>query len=562
MGRHAATPPDHEIPHHSTSRRRLDPRVVVAAAVALLLVAGGVVWWAVGSSGGSDAASCTTRTTVRVTVAPELQAVAQDVLAAPVHYGKGGCAAAQVRAERPLQTVGELQALSGTSVPDVWVPDSSLWLVRVDATPLKADGSMASSPVVMATSRAAAASLGWADQAPTWGGAVRQLLGAGHAFVVGDLGSSARELTAATAVTGSLGAGADQEVLQALLALGRTPGNTPEDALQAGVAGDVTAPLFPATEQDVIAAAHETKGSQLVAIYPSDGSPTLDYPVTRVGRPGDRRQPAVDAVVRALTSRAARDRVLAAGFRAADGAAPPDAGDATGTRSAAPGTVPVDGSAVAQLAAHVAALAQPSRLLTVIDVSTSMIAPAAGGTRVSLARDAAKSALTLLPDTYSVGLWTFAFHVDGDRDYLERVPLRALDTDVGGTVQRDALNQQLDALPAELTPGGTGLYDTTLAAVRAARDQYESGSVSSVVLLTDGKDDDDAAGISLQGLVDTLKGEADVNRPVKVIAVGLGPDADLDALKQIADATGGTSYSAQNPADLQSVLFDALRRRG
>jgi Ca-activated chloride channel family protein len=86
--------------------------------------------------------------------------------------------------------------------------------------------------------------------------------------------------------------------------------------------------------------------------------------------------------------------------------------------------------------------------------------------------------------------------------------------------------------------------------------------VSSVVLLTDGADDDAASGISLQGLLDTVRGEADPDRPVQVIAVGIGPDVDPEALRQIADATGGASYSAKDPADPPSVLFDALRSRG
>ena len=59
-----------------------------------------------------------------------------------------------------------------------------------------------------------------------------------------------------------------------------------------------------------------------------------------------------------------------------------------------------------------------------------------------------------------------------------------------------------------------------------------------------------------------MSSEADPARPVKVIGIALGPDADLDALKQIATATGGAAYSAVDENDLQSVLFDALRRRG
>ena len=98
--------------------------------------------------------------------------------------------------------------------------------------------------------------------------------------------------------------------------------------------------------------------------------------------------------------------------------------------------------------------------------------------------------------------------------------------------------------------------------MRASRAAYDPTSVNSVVLITDGEDDDDSAGIELQPLLDTLRAEADANRPVKVVAIALGPDADLDALQQIADATGGAAYQAIDPKDLQGVLFDAIRRRG
>ena len=164
------------------------------------------------------------------------------------------------------------------------------------------------------------------------------------------------------------------------------------------------------------------------------------------------------------------------------------------------------------------------------------------------------------PDASAIGLWVFAYHLDGDKDYAQLVPTRRLDADVDGQSQRHTLSAQLDTLPDRLTPGGTGLYDTTLAAVRAAQADYNPDAVNSVLVVTDGTDDDDQS-IGLQGLLDTLRSEANPDRPVKVIGVALGPDADLGVLQQIAEATGGAAYSAKDPTDLQDVLFDALRQR-
>jgi Ca-activated chloride channel homolog len=348
----------------------------------------------------------------------------------------------------------------------------------------------------------------------------------------------------------------------AVLAAGRGEVPSLPDALAAGTAGGADAPLVPVSEQEVLAANVKAGSESLVAVYPSDGSPSLDYPILRVPAAAAADQPAVDAVVAALTAPSVAAQARAAGFRDQQGAAPAGAGPGTGTQETAPAPLRLDAAALQALFGRLSSLATPSRLLTVIDVSTSMSAPVGDGTRATLARDATKSALALLPDSYSGGVWAFAYHLDGDKDYVELAPLRQFGADAGGQTQRQLLQTQFDSLPSLLSPGGTGLYDTTLAAVRAARDAYDPKSVNSVVLITDGENDDDAAGVQLDTLLSTLRAETDPSRPVKVVGIALGPDADLGALQQIAEATGGAAYSALNPEDLQGVLFDAIRRRG
>jgi hypothetical protein len=95
----------------------------------------------------------------------------------------------------------------------------------------------------------------------------------------------------------------------------------------------------------------------------------------------------------------------------------------------------------------------------------------------------------------------------------------------------------------------------------ARRADYDPTSVSSVVIVTDGRDEDGDS-IGIDALVETLRAEVDPTRPVKVIGIALGPEADLSALERIAEATGGAAYSAVEEEDLQTVLFDALRQRG
>ncbi len=544
MGRHA----------DSTATRRRLPVLLIAAGSAVVLLAGGLVWWL--ASGDGEA--CATRSTVAVTVAPELAGLTEDLLSDPAALGADGCVTAEVTAQEPLQTAGDLSALEAGSLPDVWVPDSSLWFPLAGDADLAPGPSMASSPVVVASSEAMTAAQGWADAPPSWASA----LTTDQPVAMPDIATSAEALAALSALRDSVGDDerGDTAVITAVLAADRATGGA-AGALEAAGQDDVDAALVPVSEQTVYAARAADSGSSLVAVYPSGGSPALDYPVVRVGSPSGDQRRAVDSVVAVLTSDEARTAASEAGFRAADGTAPPAAGEQSGTREEAPELVELDPAEVQALFARLAALAAPSRLLAVVDVSASMDAAVGSGTRATLARDAAKSALALIPGRSAIGLWVFARELDGGVDWRELVPTRTLDTDVDGRSQRDILQEQADTLPSRLSPGGTGLYDTTLAAVRKARIDFDPTAVNAVAIITDGTDED-LDSIGLPGLLQALAAEADPDRPVKVIGIALGPDADLSALQQISEANGGNAYSAVDENDLQTVLFDALRQRG
>lgn len=545
MGRHA----------DPTATRRTAPLpILIAAGVVVLLVAGGLVWWLAGSD-----EACETREAVAVTVAPELESVTAELLADPIELDGGVCAVPEVTAQEPLQTVGDLSALEAGALPDVWLPDSSLWVARAGDAPLEPVGAFATSPVVLGTSQEAVDALGWTAAPPSWG----EALAGEQALAVPDLATSAEGLAALGAVRSALGSDedADNAVVQAVLAAQRGRSVSAADGLAAGSAGGADAPLVPVSEQEVYATNQAAEGSSLVAVYPSEGSPSLDYPIVRVGSPADDAAAAVDAVVDRLTSDTARTAAVAAGFRDRDGAGPSDA-DGAGIQQAAPGTLELDPTAIQALLARLSSLASPSRILAVFDVSASMEAPVGDGTRATLARDAAKATLSLVPGDYAIGLWVFAYQLENGQDWAELVPTRELDADADGRPQREVLDTQLDSIPGRLTPGGTGLYDTTLAAVRAARENYDPTAVNSVLVLTDGTNEDDASGVQLAALLQTLQDEANPERPIKVIGVALGPDADLAALQEIATVTEGAAYSAVDPADLQTVLFDALRQRG
>ena len=96
--------------------------------------------------------------------------------------------------------------------------------------------------------------------------------------------------------------------------------------------------------------------------------------------------------------------------------------------------------------------------------------------------------------------------------------------------------------------------------MQRVQETYDPSKVNSVLLITDGKNEDDN-GISLDDLLAKLQATEDPKKPVPVIFIGFGPDTDLDAMTRIAKVTGGAAYSASKPEDLGNVLVDALSQR-
>ncbi|WP_457205990.1 VWA domain-containing protein, partial [Nocardioides sp. P5_C9_2] len=111
-----------------------------------------------------------------------------------------------------------------------------------------------------------------------------------------------------------------------------------------------------------------------------------------------------------------------------------------------------------------------------------------------------------------------------------------------------------------LTGGGTGLYDTALAAYRQALRDYRPGYSNAVVLMTDGENEDPGS-IALAELVRRLRELRDPERPVRVVGIAISDDADLGALQRMADATDGDAYLAAEPEDILEVFARAVLSR-
>jgi Mg-chelatase subunit ChlD len=135
------------------------------------------------------------------------------------------------------------------------------------------------------------------------------------------------------------------------------------------------------------------------------------------------------------------------------------------------------------------------------------------------------------------------------------VPIGALDTAVSGTPRRLLVERTLKSLRAR---GATGLYDSTWAAYRRMERGFEPTMNNTIVLLTDGRNEA-VGGLSLAELVKRLKA-ADPKKPIQIVTIAFGADADHRALAQISAATGGASYRANSAADIQKIYVSSLAR--
>ena len=492
---------------------------------------------------------------VRIVAAPEIAALVAQV--ARRLDDEQGCAFSIV----PRASTDEEEALvvpdsaRVADLPHVWMPESTLLLTQArarGATAVPTSGvSVVSSPVVMALAADAVGRLG--PGRPTCDALLRT-----DKVVVGapDPTRDPVGLAALLEAQADLGSGPGGDAtlaafLRKLQGHVVAPGDTPFDRLP-GAAAPATA--FPTTEQEMVRHNADHPTAMLTAVYPSEAPTWMDYPFTVLTTANPAERDAAGRLLVALQDPDGQAALSAGGFRTADGKAPLDrSADGRTVRDlAAPR--PMAESATSDAALQRWATATRSgRIEVLIDISGSMnaIVPTLRKTRLAVTIDAAARGLRLFEPTTTLGLWTFANRLDGDRDYRQIVP----DTPVPQLLSGPAL-ETLKSIRA--IPGGhTGLYDSVLGLYEQARRNWEPGRLNVVVVLTDGNNDD-PVGISREELLRRLSAESDPARPVTVIGLAIGPDVNPAPLEEIARATGGHSFVVTDPGRIENVFFAAL----
>jgi hypothetical protein len=298
---------------------------------------------------------------------------------------------------------------------------------------------------------------------------------------------------------------------------------------------------------------------RLAAIFLEPAPIPLDYPYAVLPGLSGEKARAAAGLQSALAGISYRDRLGGRGLRAADGTTGSGFTAGQGAPAAAkpPAGLP-DAAAIDKVLSTWSVITLPARLLAVIDVSGSMLekVPTAGNAnREQVTVEAAKKGLALLDDSWAVGLWIFSTLLDGPKDYRELVPIGPLAT------QRAQIAAMLPTI-APKSNGDTGLYDTIRAAYQTVQDGWDPGKVNSVVVFTDGKNDDPAGGLNLDQLLAELQKANDPAKPVQIIVIGIGPDVGEAELERITKPTGGGVFVATDPAKIGEIFLKAIALRG
>lgn len=478
--------------------------------------------------------------------------------------------------------------------PHVWIPDSTAWLklasAREEAARLIPDRqpSLARTPTVIAMPMPMAKALGWPNAELSWqrfgtelaaGGAKSEWASRGHPewgeFKLGMINpvTSTAGLHALMAISDSDDDGriTDSE-RRTLVGLSRTmkvyaddPSKIVGELAKRDAEGEKKVlpylSAFPILEHEVRAYNDTNPRVPLAAVYPTDGTGDADYPYLTLDAPWS--QPVQKQTARQflefLRGPDGRQAFLDNFFRDPNRVAGKNLSVGYGVRPALdtlPRAVLVPDSVSLTVASWVASN-RPTNVLFVVDVSASMTRPVRGTSddRTAIVRAAASRAVSLLSDKAKAGLWAYSSRLDGDRHQLELTSLGPLNQQLDGGTRRAVLQGEL----SELTSGGadtSSTYDIANEAYQYMLDHYTRNATNLVVLISDGKDA--GSRLALREVTAKLAAKEKSDRPVHLITIGYGPDADVESLQQLAGAAAGRSYHAEFETDINSLLITAL----
>ncbi|MER7502774.1 substrate-binding domain-containing protein [Nonomuraea pusilla] len=517
---------------------------------------------------------------LRVVASPDIQPALSKIAGnynKALHSIDSKCVEVTVAKESSARTANGLAA--GKADADLWVADSSLLVSAARSGPGGASlpqpvESIAVSPVVLAAAKSEADKLAQALK-PSWSAMIAAANvanpdgpGKKVRVLALDPQKNAAGLAALLAAAGAAKeAGKDKELVGALKELSGQLASDPAALLASlTVKSGRRIPVGVASEQAVYVHNSKKPDSPVVALYPDEGTLSLDYPVMVVTKDAGVQKAAND-FAREIGTESAKKVLRGYGFRSPDGRAGSVLSKDKGFAVKAPAALtPPDAKSVARMVQTWSRLNLGTRLLTLLDVSGTMALPVPGTnmTRMQAINKIATEGLDLFPADSEMGLWSFSTHMDGQgKDWKELVSVGPLTESVNGVLRKQELVKTFAALQANAT-GDTGLNDTVKAAYTELTRTYQEDKINTLLILTDGAGNDDpSGGVGDAELLQFLKKTYNPKRPVSILLIAFGPDAAAgkQRMDALAKATGGEAYIAKNILQVRDFFLQGMERR-
>jgi Ca-activated chloride channel family protein len=493
-----------------------------------------------------------------------------------------------------------------TPAPALWSPASTTWTSQVaevqGESMVPNPQSFARTPVVMAMPKQMAVTLGWPDKAISlndlrdlcldpkgWGkfGGAKSLWGSfkmgktnpttsttGRNILLMQNYAAAKKTEGLTEADVAAGTQFSKEFESCVIHYGDTTGNVLNrlydrdknnqplnyiSAIPLEETSVINYNLGNPTSRVVKPGEQLTKPKEpLVAIYPAEGSLVSDNPVVALGTAAPwvtpEQRTAAEAFVKFVQTPAAQSMLGDFGFRPTDPAAKP--GGRITTENGVDPTKPavlLEAPSVAVASAATRQwneLRKASKVLYLLDGSGSMREAMGNGSDQSLMQGAISSASSTIDHfrgTDEVGVWVFTTGISSGvgENIADIRPISPL----GGDGEN--LKQELKSLQPG---GGTPLYDALSTAVKEMKKTAEPGHINAIIVLSDGKDENSK--MSLEDLLRELRGpsEGDDPKQIRVFPIVYGSQAPPEALRQIAEASGGQVFNASDPRRIDLVF--------
>ncbi len=488
--------------------------------------------------------------TLDVTVDPEIAAPVRaiaDRYNATEPKVRDHCAKVVVT-DRPSADIAAALAANGPwdpalgPQPGLWIPDStrSIESVRVPGLIEGQPESIASSPIVLAVPdqlRGAleSAQVSWVDLPRLQQGSLDEigLSGWGGLKLALPVGDSS--LAVAAAIAGSV-SGTDPLTAEGA-ASGQAVAAVSGVATHAPESTDIPAALAALSASDPAAASiHavpvtvrqlDTAGGA-TAFVPAGTAPIADYPAALMAGPWvDKTQ----NLIAGLFAQFLRKPESLQEFTTAGFAPPP------------PNPVPVPPrAALDKLSTTLAHPVLGVNATVLVDVSASMSTDEGSSTRMTNTVGALASTVNVMPPDFGLGVWKFGKNLSGGDSYQVAAQTAPLSDAHRGEV--------MDAV-GSVRAGSTEAdecYPALVAAYRAAVSDYRDGYTNSILLITDGPEDDSE--LTDDELLSEITDIGSSDTPVRIDVLVVG-GAGADALRTLTERTGGTYTVLPSSNDLQ-----------